>query len=93
MNSSREKIISRVRAALAPIRKQAPVDMLAATQFAMTADWARVYFLSKLSPDFVDELYMVPIANEREVQKLLGESGTCAIVNAAQHAYGTVVHD
>ncbi|MBS0264223.1 MAG: DUF2088 domain-containing protein, partial [Planctomycetes bacterium] len=81
------------RAALAPIRKQAPVDMLAATQFAMTADWARVYILSKLSPEFVDELFMVPLANEKEVQKLLGDNGTCVILDSAQHVYGTVVHD
>jgi nickel-dependent lactate racemase len=81
------------RAALAPIRKQAPVDMLAATQFAMTADWARVYFLSKLSPEFVDELFLIPVANEQEVQKLVGETGTCVILPSAQHVYGTVVHD
>jgi nickel-dependent lactate racemase len=78
------------RAALAPIRKQAPVDMLAATQFATTADWARVYLVSGLPPGMVDELFMVPVENEREVVKLLGEGESCVILESAQHTYGTV---
>lgn len=78
------------RVALAPIRKQAPVDMLAATQFAMTADWARVYLVSRLPSGIVDELFMVPLENERELKKLLGESESCVILESAQHTYGTV---
>lgn len=78
------------RAALAPIRKQSPVDMLAATQFAMTADWARVFFVSKLPTGMVDELFMVPVENERELAKLLGGSESCVILESAQHTYGTV---
>ncbi|HEY3963588.1 MAG TPA: lactate racemase domain-containing protein [Planctomycetaceae bacterium] len=80
------------RAALAPIRKQAPVDMLAATQIAMTADWARVYLVSRLPTGIVDELFMVPVENQRELTKLLGESESCVILESAQHTYGTVRH-
>jgi nickel-dependent lactate racemase len=78
------------RAALAPIRKQAPVDMLAATQFATTADWARVYLVSRLPPGIVDELFMVPVESEREVVKLLGGGEPCVILESAQHTFGTV---
>jgi nickel-dependent lactate racemase len=78
------------RAALAPIRKQAPIDMLPATQFAMAADWAHVYLMSQLSPTIVEDLFMVPVANEREFNKLLGENEMCAIVESAEHTYGSV---
>jgi nickel-dependent lactate racemase len=78
------------RDALAPIRKQAPVDMLPATQFAMAADWAHVYLMSQLSPTIVEDLFMVPIANDREFEKLLSGHETCAIVEGAEHTYGSV---
>ncbi len=80
------------RAALQPIRKQAPVDMIAATQFANAADWARVYLTSKLPPAMVDELFMVPIENDRELAKILEGEDSCVILGSAQHAYGQVMH-
>ncbi len=78
------------RAALQPIRKQAPVDMIPATQFASAADWAHVYLMSKLSGDMVDELFMVPLENERELAKLLANQDSCVILEGAQHTYGEV---
>ena len=38
----------------------------------------------------VDELFMVPVENERELAKLLGDSESCVILESAQHTYGTV---
>src|SRR5262245_9266146 len=78
------------RSALQPIRRQAPVDMIPATQFASAADWARVYLVSRLPEGMVDELFMVPIENERELAKLLAGDETCVILGSAQHAYGEV---
>jgi hypothetical protein len=40
----------------------------------------------------VDELFMVPIDNERELAKLLGGDDSCVILGSAQHAYGEVRH-
>lgn len=80
------------RAALAPIRKQAPLDMIPATQFADAADWSRVYMVSKLPSGMVDELFMVPLENERELAKLVGGECTCVILGGAQHTYGEVRH-
>jgi nickel-dependent lactate racemase len=80
------------RAALAPIRKQAPIDMIPATQFANAADWSRVYLVSKLPPGMVDELFMVPVENERELAKLVGGDCTCIVLGSAQHTYGEVRH-
>ena len=80
------------RSALQPIRKQAPVDMIAATQFAYAADWARVYLMSRLPSGMVDELFMVPLENDREVEKILAGDDSCVILGSAQHAYGQVIH-
>src|SRR5258708_1577254 len=78
------------RSALAPIRKTAPVDMIPARQFASAADWARVYLVSKLPPGMVDELFMVPIENDRELTRLLSGEDSCVILGSAQHTYGEV---
>jgi nickel-dependent lactate racemase len=78
------------RSALAPIRKTAPVDMISARQFASAADWARVYLVSKLPAGMVDELFMVPIENDRELARLLGGEDSCVILGSAQHTYGEV---
>ena len=78
------------REALQPIRKQSPVDMIPATQFAMAADWARVYLMSKLPIGMVDELFMVPVENDRELGKLLANDDACVILESAQHTYGEV---
>ncbi len=80
------------RSALQPIRRQAPIDMIPATQFATAVDWARVYLMSKLPTGMVDELFMVPVENDREVAKVLAGEGSCVILNSAQHTYGTVRH-
>ncbi|MGE5194476.1 MAG: lactate racemase domain-containing protein [Deltaproteobacteria bacterium] len=78
------------RSALQPIRKQAPLDMIPATQFASAADWARVYLVSRLPSGMVDELFMVPLENDREVAKLLAGDDSCVILGSAQHTYGEV---
>jgi nickel-dependent lactate racemase len=81
------------RSALQPIRKTAPIDMIPATQFADAADWARVYLVSKLPTGMVDELFMVPLENDREIGRLLAGEDACVILGSAQHTYGEVRHD
>lgn len=76
------------RNALQPIRRQAPLDMIPATQLASAADWSHIYLLSKLAGDVVDELFMLPLENEREVERLLGDTAPCVIIGSAQHAFG-----
>ena len=78
------------RAALAPIRKNAPVDMLPATQFAMAADWAKVYFLGRMPTGIIEELFMTPLDRDIEAQRLLEGTETCVILESAQHVYGAV---
>jgi nickel-dependent lactate racemase len=78
------------REALQPIRRQAGVDMIPATQLAGAADWARVYLLSRLERHLVGELFMEPLENEGELARLLGNGAGCAVLESAQHTYGEV---
>jgi hypothetical protein len=72
------------------LRKQAPPDLTCATQLAAAADWARIYLLSGLADDVVDELFLTPIADEGEVRRLLNDESRCLFLEAAQFAYGVV---
>ncbi len=75
------------RDAFRPLRQTSPADLLAATQFTQAVDWARVYLLSALDSDLVEDLFCVPVEQASEVVRLLenGDDG-CVFVNAAQHA-------
>jgi hypothetical protein len=61
--------------------------MLIATRIAAATDWANVSLLSKLSQDQVSDLFMIPLQNEREVQRLIETEDSTSIVEAAQHVY------
>ncbi|MCH7685819.1 MAG: DUF2088 domain-containing protein [Planctomycetes bacterium] len=76
--------------AIGPLRKMLPSDLTAATQLAAAADWADVYLLSKLESDLVEELFAIPLESEREVTRLLENTGQCAFLASAQHTFGLV---
>jgi hypothetical protein len=78
------------RDAIRPLRKQAPPDLVCATQLAAAADWARIYLLSGLSDGVVDELFLTPVSNETEVCRLLNDHSRCLFLEAAQFAHGRV---
>jgi nickel-dependent lactate racemase len=78
------------RDAIRPLRKQAPPDLVCATQLASAADWARIYLLSGLADDVVDELFLTPVSNETEVRRLLTDDSRCLFLEAAQFVHGTV---
>jgi hypothetical protein len=78
------------RDAIRPLRTQAPPDLICATQLAAAADWARIFLLSGLSDDVVDELFLSPVSNETEVRRLLNDESRCLFLESAQFAYGTV---
>ncbi len=73
------------RDALQPIRESAPPDLLAATHLAKALDWANVYLLSRLDPQLVEELFMVPLSTPREVERVIEGHESCAILAGAQH--------
>lgn len=78
------------RDAIRPLRKTAPPDLVCATQLASAADWARIYLLSGLEDDVVDELFLTPVSNETEVRRLLKDETRCLFLEAAQFVHGTV---
>jgi nickel-dependent lactate racemase len=76
------------REALQPIRRQMTPDMIVATQIARAVDWANVSLLSRLDPNLVEDLFMVPLESEEEVRRLLSGDETTAIIESAQHTFG-----
>lgn len=78
------------RDALQALRREAPPDLIAASEVASAADWAHVYLLSKMEGDLVEDLFMTPLETEREAQRLLSISGNCALLGGAQHIYGLI---
>ena len=78
------------RNALQPLRKQTPPDLIAATQLASSLDWAHVYLLSKMDQNVVDDLFMTPLANETEAQRLINSAESCVFLGSAQHTFARV---
>ena len=76
--------------AIKPLRDNQPGDLVTATQMALTGDWALICLMSKASSDDVEDLFMIPLEDEAEVQRLLQTDETVAIIASAQHAYGQV---
>lgn len=63
--------------ALELIRKQMPIDIAAAFQWASAAQKAQVYLLSGLDPEVVEELFATPLDSAAQVMRLLQSEGPC----------------
>ncbi|MEO1995395.1 MAG: lactate racemase domain-containing protein [Planctomycetaceae bacterium] len=74
--------------ALKPLRLEAPDDLVPATQLVNTLNWANVYLLSRLDEQLVEDLFMVPIVEESEVQRLLTAADNCVFLASAQNVCG-----
>jgi nickel-dependent lactate racemase len=74
------------RDVLQPLRAASPPDLISATQVAQALDWTNVYLLSRLDPQLVEDLFMIPLATEAEARRLISGEEPCAIVAGAQHA-------
>ena len=78
------------RNVLQPLRKLAPPDLIPATQIASTADWAKIYFLSRMPEATVESLHMTALGNDREAARLLAGSDKCVLIGGAQNTFGEV---
>ena len=76
--------------ALQPLRQSRPQDLFVASQLAGATDWARVYLLSNLEEDLVEDLFMFPLESSREVERIVASSESCALIGAAQSTFGLV---
>ncbi|WP_339734192.1 lactate racemase domain-containing protein [uncultured Gimesia sp.] len=74
--------------AIKPLRDKQPGDLVAATQMALTGDWALICLLSQASSDDIEDLFIIPLENEAEVQRLLQTDETVSFIASAQHVYG-----
>lgn len=75
------------RDALQPLRLAVPHDITTATQIARAADWARVFLLSGMADDLVEDLFMTPVGDMGDCRRLLSAGGTLAFVESAPLSY------
>lgn len=73
------------KSALKPLRTAMPPDVQTATRIARAAAWAKVFLLSELPQSTVEDLFLYPIANLEEVQRLLDSDDSTAFIAGAQH--------
>ncbi len=76
--------------AIRPLRELAPPDLNTATQFARAASWANVYLLSQNDPNSISDLFISPLENDLEVERLLEWGDSCMFLQSAQHVYGSI---
>jgi nickel-dependent lactate racemase len=76
--------------ALRPLRESRPADLFVASQLASAADWARLYVVSALDSNLVEDLFMFPLEGNDQVKRLLASSESCALIGAAQNTFGLV---
>lgn len=76
--------------ALQPVRKQAAEDFVPAMQLAAAANWANITLLSRLDSDVVEEIFMTPAGDVKEIKRLLRGSESIAFLPSAQHIFARV---
>ena len=78
------------RDAIKPLRLETPADVVCATQWVNAVDWARVYLLSGLESDVVEDLFATHLDSLDDIRRLLRNDGNCAFIAAAQNGYARV---
>ena len=79
------------REALKPLREAAPPDLLTATRIARGIDWTNVYLLSRLDPQLVEDLCMIPLDSAAEAARLIEGDEPCVVISGAQHVSAQVL--
>jgi len=72
--------------AVREIRRSNPRDALPALQLARVLESSRVYLLSRLTPELVEDLEMIPIGGPEELARLAQRSSSCLVLTNAVHA-------
>jgi nickel-dependent lactate racemase len=87
------KLLTRVEEpaqALELLRKEPPADPVAAIEWASAARQARVYLLSRLPAETVEQLYATPLEHAGQVQRLLSGSGSYLFLEDAHKTRAVV---
>jgi len=75
------------------LHKQNPIDVAAAYQWARALSRARLYLLSRLDEEQVEDLGAAHIAAAEEVSRLIERSESCVLIEGAQFVAPTVVEE
>ena len=71
--------------ALHKIRKHRPSDFFSAMQLARTQERSRVYLLSRLDHELLDQLDIAPINGNDELARLVRQFDSCIVLANAPH--------
>jgi hypothetical protein len=75
------------------LHKQNPVDLSAAEQWAEALSKSRVYLLSRLDEQQVENVGAAHIAAAEEVGRLIERTDSCVLLEAAQYALPTTAEE
>ena len=67
-----------------------PADLEACYLWAYAAEKAKLYILSHMSPDAMEEMYVTPLDKPEQVRKLLAEGQNCLVLPDAHKACAAV---
>jgi nickel-dependent lactate racemase len=70
-------------AALQTLNRVKPAELAAAFQWASVAERARIYLVSGMKPEIVEEMFATPICSVEEVQRLIDSADRCLILPEA----------
>lgn len=82
-----------LQAVLHNIIKQRPADALAAAQLAHALERHKVYLLSQLDEDLVEDLGIAPVRGAEQVERLGTRHESCLLLANAQYATVTALDD
>lgn len=69
--------------ALQTLNQLKPADPSAVFQWASVAERARIYLVSGMKPEIVEEMFATPICSVEEVQRLIDSADSCLILPEA----------
>jgi nickel-dependent lactate racemase len=68
------------------VNKDCTPDALSAALLVRALERCRVYLLSRMDNDFVEELGVAPVADSREIARLAARHPSCIAIRNAQHS-------
>src|SRR5262249_8859751 len=68
------------------LRGKSDLDLIPALRWAAAAQHARLYLMSDLADDAVDDLFATPLRKSSEVQRLFDAGGACLFLQDAHKA-------
>lgn len=72
---------------LKPLRRDSVEDSVEITQLINALSQARVYLFSRIPPEIVEELGMIPIEDAAELQRLTAAAESCVALPSANYAW------